>query len=181
MATGDEELEKQLAGVVELAEAKIALLRAEIAKVQKGTNAFFEAMGRDPYYADVEDGESARQRDSVRRDQFVNYNAPSTAARAYLDWRGPARGAASIDEIYDALFAGGYGFEQKDANEAKNGLRIALGKDGAVHRLANGFYGLTSWYPDARKEKKKSAKDGKAANSTPEPPVANSEPAGPET
>jgi hypothetical protein len=43
------------------------------------------------------------------------------------------------------LKRGGFVFDGNDA-DAKNGLRIALGKDNQIGKLPNGTYGLNAWY-----------------------------------
>jgi len=73
-------------------------------------------------------------------------------ARAFLEWRGQSKGAATVDAIYDALHRGGYSFGNVSASDAKNNLRIAMGKDREVRRLPNGHYGLWDWYPQVRRE-----------------------------
>lgn len=61
-------------------------------------------------------------------------------------------GPAKPREIYEALKAGGYQFEAKDDEIALVGLRALLRKRSAFfQRLPNGTYGMTSWYPDAKR------------------------------
>src|SRR5438132_8921727 len=56
-------------------------------------------------------------------------------------------GAASVETIYQALKAGGYRFDTKNEENARNGVRISLRKNSATfHKLPNGEYGLCSWY-----------------------------------
>lgn len=115
--------------------------------------------GRAPIYPDV-DAERVTGATTFRRDHF--YGKPlATAIREYLVMRGPSdrggQGAATVNEIYDALAAGGFRFETKDALNAKRGLRIALSKNTQTfHRVPSGStdaYGLLEWYPNAKAEK----------------------------
>lgn len=78
-----------------------------------------------------------------------------TAVREYLEMRKLQNlGPATPREIYDAITLGGFKFEAKDANTALVGLRALLRKRTAFfHRLPNNTYGLTSWYPDLKKQK----------------------------
>ena len=80
-----------------------------------------------------------------------------TAVREYLEMRHAiAHGTnpATPKEIYEAITMGGYQFEAKSADIAMVGLRALLRKRTAFfHKLPNGTYGLTSWYPDAKKPK----------------------------
>jgi hypothetical protein len=80
-----------------------------------------------------------------------------TAVREYLEMRfAAARGTdpATPKEIYEAITKGGFQFEAKTPDIAMVGLRALLRKRTAFfHKLPNGTYGLTSWYPDAKKPK----------------------------
>ncbi|HEY1544174.1 MAG TPA: hypothetical protein VGG01_17365 [Xanthobacteraceae bacterium] len=93
---------------------------------------------------------------SIKPDTFYGKKL-QTAAREYLEMRfAAARGTdpATPRQIYDAITQGGFTFEAKDAETALVGLRALLRKRTAFfHRLPNGTYGLTSWYPDAKKPK----------------------------
>lgn len=81
-----------------------------------------------------------------------------TAVREYLEMRWVAAGnqtnPATPREIYVAITEGGYQFDTKDETNAITGLRALLRKRTAFfHKLPNGTYGLTNWYPDAKKPK----------------------------
>lgn len=81
-----------------------------------------------------------------------------TAAREYLEMRMAAAGGATNPatprEIYEAITSGGFQFDAKDETTALIGLRQLLRKRTAFfHKLPNGTYGLTVWYPDAKKPK----------------------------
>ena len=87
-----------------------------------------------------------------------------TAVREYLEMRkvaaGRATNPATPREIYEAITTGGYQFDTKDETTALIGLRQLLRKRTAFfHKLPNGTYGLTVWYPDAKKPKDTSADD----------------------
>lgn len=97
--------------------------------------------------------------------------------REYLEMRkAQGIGPATPRDIYEALKSGGYQFETKDDTVALVGLRALLRTQPLVfHRLPQGTYGLTSWYPDAKRQsddagtrkakkgKKKRAKRGRSA------------------
>jgi hypothetical protein len=78
-----------------------------------------------------------------------------TAVREFLEMRKLQNlGPATPREIYTTITAGGYQFETKDETTALVGLRALLRKRTSFfHKLPNGTYGLTSWYPDAKKPK----------------------------
>ena len=113
--------------------------------------------GRPPRYPDAE-APKASSISSLGRDVF--YGRPlATVIKEFLEMRGPSNrgglGAATVNEIYDALISGGFKFETKDENNAKRGLRIALAKNtAAFHKVGTGSgsdaYGLSEWYPSVR-------------------------------
>lgn len=77
-------------------------------------------------------------------------------------------GPATPKEIYEAIVAGGFQFEAKTADIAMVGLRALLRKRTAFfHKLPNGTYGLTSWYPDAKKPKSSETDDDEADDEKP--------------
>lgn len=159
--------DQRVTGALELIHEQITAKQAEIAMQKKLANQLAATAGMDPPYSDIEEPNAPGQSSAIRPDQFANHSAPSTAARAYLEMRGKARGATTIDAIYDALVQGGYNFGAS-ATDSKNSLRIALGKDLQVHRLPNSHYGLTAWYPNMGKPKEKGKKSGDNADSNDE-------------
>jgi hypothetical protein len=89
----------------------------------------------------------------IRPDTFYGKKL-QTAVREYLEMRGKPVGPAKPREIYQAITAGGFQFETNDETVALVGLRAMLRKrTNFFHKLPNGTYGLTVWYPDARKTK----------------------------
>jgi len=89
-----------------------------------------------------------------------------TAVREYLDLRRAKNlGPAKPREIYEAITSGGFQFETTSAEVALVGLRAMLRKRTQFfHKLPNGTYGLTAWYPHAKPAKA----TGPAAGSDPE-------------
>jgi hypothetical protein len=110
-----------------------------------------------PRYPDVET-DATRGSMTIRRDQF--HKKPlATAVREFLEQRGSSDrgglGAATVNEIFDALISGGYQAETDDLENAKRGLRIALTKNFVTfYRIDGGpsgsSYGLLEWYPKAK-------------------------------
>jgi hypothetical protein len=90
-----------------------------------------------------------------------------TAVREYLEMRRLQNlGPATPREIYSAITSGGYQFDAKDETNALVGLRALLRKRTAFfHKLPNGTYGLTSWYPDAKRPKPSEEIDDEAEGS----------------
>jgi hypothetical protein len=98
----------------------------------------------------------SRAATQIKPDTFYGKKL-QTAVREFLEMRyAAARGTdpATPREIYDAITQGGFTFEAKDDTTALVGLRALLRKRTAFfHKLPNGTYGLTSWYPDAKRPK----------------------------
>ncbi len=124
---------------------KVDEAMGRVAELKKAANVLAVALGVEAPYADVAVAGTSSGQLRYRADQFTNHDAPSSAAHAYLKLRGPERGAASAEEIHDALEKGGYFFEAKEIGA----LKIALSKDKRIFRVPNGSYGLKDWYPKA--------------------------------
>lgn len=138
-------------GAIELLKEMIDKLLAEVAEKKKMANQFAEIAGLPKVYDDIDEPQQTAGA-NLRPDMFANFSAPSAAARAFLEWRTAAKGATTADVIYEALVKGGYSFGASNASDAKNNLRIAMGKDREVRRLPNGAYGLWDWYPNAKRD-----------------------------
>lgn len=94
----------------------------------------------------------------IKSDTFYG-KRQQTAVREYLEMRKlQDLGPAKPREIFEALKAGGFQYETKDDNVAMVGLRALLRKrTGIFHKMPNGSYGLTSWYPHAKASKSEAA------------------------
>lgn len=90
----------------------------------------------------------------IRPDTFYGKKL-QTAVREYLEMRkAEEAGPAKPRVIYEAITSGGYEFEAKTPDVALVGLRALLRKRSNVfEKLPNGTYGLTSWYPGAKRAK----------------------------
>lgn len=167
---------------------------------QRVVNALCAKAGRPLLYPEVDTPRAGGSR-QIKRDQF--HGKPlATAVKQYLELRGPSdrggAGAATVNEIFDALVAGGYKPETSDREHAKRGLRIALTKNSYLfYRVSTDAtegghtYGLLEWYPNAKPQKPdddappkgkrgrpaKAAKKQKRAGRPPGPPKAKPKPA----
>jgi hypothetical protein len=138
--------------------AKIAEKMKPIIEDKRVVNQLCAHAGLPPRYPDVE-ADAVRGAGAIKRDQF-HAKPLATAVREFLEQRGPSdqggQGAATVNEIYDALVAGGYRHEASDEANAKRALRIALTKNSVTfYRVTSGdasaaTYGLLEWYPNAK-------------------------------
>jgi hypothetical protein len=142
--------------------AKIEEKMKPIIADKRMVNDLCAAYGLPPRFSDVE-SQMGRGALTIKRDQF-HAKPLAIAVREYLKQRGPSDrgglGAAAVNEIFDALIAGGYKPETDDELNAKRGLRIALTKNSVTfYRVPGGAYGLLEWYPNAKPQTDES--DGK--------------------
>jgi hypothetical protein len=148
-----------------------------VAEKKKVSNMLAPLAGVETPFDSV-DAPAATALGAIKIDQFTSMGAPSVAARAYLEMRGKEKGAATFEQIFEALQRGGYVFGKGDA---KAGLKIAMGKDEKLLKLPNDAYGLREWYGGAKKldKPKKGAPEDPAEDEpetqpdqTPDPPAS---------
>ncbi len=106
---------------------------------------------------------------SVKRNSL--FGRPlTTCVREYLLMRHQANQSpspASLDEIFDALKAGGYDLAGTTSNvdDQKRGVAISLGKNSTTFvRLPTGDWALLEWYPNYKEKKKKAAENGEKSS-----------------
>lgn len=84
------------------------------------------------------------------------------------------KGPATVKEIYEQMIVGGYEFGASSNVNAMRGLRISMSKNVTkFHKLPNGKFGLTEWFPELKskiqtkpkKRKKKKKRKKRAARS----------------
>lgn len=140
---------------------------ATAAELERTINTLCKEAGYAPRFTDATSTNSTKVQ-QISDDTFYGQKQ-TPAMRAYLEMRKAQNlGPATAREIYDAIKAGGYVFEAKDAITALVGMRALLRTQPHIfHRLPQGTWGLASWYPDAKKPKdepkKKTATARKAA------------------
>lgn len=141
----------------------------DVIRLKRTVNEMCADAGEDPPFPNISSSDTNGDISSLRADQFYGHTI-SGAAKAYLEMRHSARlGAASVNDIYGALKKGGFKFEAKDDENAKNGLRISLRKNSSIfHRLPAGDYGLLTWYPNAKPPKPDDDDDSAKAEKAPE-------------
>jgi len=158
--------------------AEIATIESNLREKKKSVNTLCAVDGRPDAY--VIEGAQTSVPTQIRSDQF--YGQPLAASvRTILEMRRAQNlGAASVNEIYDALIAGGYQFQTRTEDVARNSLRNSLSKNTVTfHKLPNSRFGLLSWYPKAQKSSDgTSADDEETESEAPEiEAVADTKPA----
>jgi hypothetical protein len=140
---------------------EVAEFERKAADAKLLANQLCKRAGRPPIYADAETMSSGGVPLSIQSDQF--YGQPqATCMRTILEMRKALnQGPASVNDLYDALVQGGYQFDTKNVENAKRGLRINLTKNSVTfHKLPNGLFGLTAWYPNVRTPKQRAMSSG---------------------
>jgi hypothetical protein len=136
---------------------------AHVAECERTINTLCKEAGYPPRYSETSITNSAKVT-QISDDTFYGQKQ-TPAMRAYLEMRkAQGLGPATPREIYEAIKSGGYVFEAKDAEVALVGMRALLRTQPNIfHRLPQGTWGLTAWYPDAKKPKEKSMPKKKKA------------------
>jgi hypothetical protein len=136
---------------------------AVVAECERTINTLCKEAGYGPRYIETSTN-NATKVTQISDDTFYGQKQ-TPAMRMYLEMRkAQGLGPASPRDIYQALEQGGYVFEAKTPEIAMVGMRALLRTQPAVfHRLPQGTWGLTSWYPDAKKPKEEAKPKKKKA------------------
>lgn len=140
-------------------QSEIRAKEVELNAVKQTVNMLCIRAGREELFVISESGHDD-QLSQIKSDTF--YGQPlNSSVRKILEMRKSAgKGPAKVREIFDALCKGGYEFDAKNDDNAMRGLRISLGKSSRdFHKLPNGEYGMTEWYPAVKNKSSKSGQD----------------------
>lgn len=132
----------------------IVSLERELMEKKRTVNSLCSIIQKPPIYGDAELAESTHQM-QVNSDAYYGKETPDVIEDILRRRRASGKGAMPVNEIYDAMVAGGYYFQTANHANAKRGIYISLGKNPKFHKLPNGSYGLTEWYPAAKEPKSK--------------------------
>ncbi|MDD5585388.1 MAG: hypothetical protein PHY92_00335 [Alphaproteobacteria bacterium] len=165
---------------LEEAEAEIASLSSRLTVLKNYVNGVYVLNGEQAPYAEGDGASVAptplfRPKHKQAPDEFLG-KPFAFSAKSVLERRragNQKEGPMSADEIYEALKAGGYGFDSRNSIDAqKNGVKIALGKNSQTFtRVPNSdLFGLVEWYGVRGKKatKKSGDADNPAENGSPE-------------
>jgi hypothetical protein len=152
--TAEVSMSDHIAKTIEELKLKVAEHEANASRTKHVINDLCGMAGMEKLYADINVPKTANST-HLRGDEYYG-KGQATAVREYLEWRkAVGKGPGMIDEIHDALKAGGYQFDEK---LGKRGMAIAIAKNTQTfHKLPNGKIGLKDWYPDLKDAKFKKA------------------------
>jgi hypothetical protein len=153
--------EAQLAPILE----QLAPLQDQANRIKDRINGLYELEGENGPYPEATSIKSDYVPRGIprgtllsRKDQF--FGKPlATVVKEILEWRAKENlGAIPLDDLYELMNQGSYGFEGKDDSTKKRILASSLGKNPAFIRLPNsGDIGLAEWYPSAKRGRPKSS------------------------
>jgi hypothetical protein len=140
------------------AQAKLKSQEDDVAQTKRFINQLLAFDGRPPMFQDTASSSAAL---TMHGDEYYGQKQ-QTAARLVLERRKAMNlGPATLDEIFEAMKAGGYKHDARDDSMAGKSLYNTLTQNSSTfHRLPTGKFGLTAWYPNAPKKKRKKGDDG---------------------
>jgi hypothetical protein len=157
---------KTLSQAIDELVAEITTEETATRKKKETVNTLCGVEGRPPAYVLTDAADSIPTK--IRSDQF--YGQPlASAVRTILEMRrAQDLGAATVNEIHEALTAGGYQFQTKSDDVARQSLRNSLSKNNTTfHKLPNSRFGMLSWYPNAKAAKPSAASNGNSDEAEP--------------
>jgi hypothetical protein len=136
-------------------EEQIRPVTEQLTIKKKLINQLCAAAGGNPMYPDVE-GEQVPTvgLGPILTDQYFG-RPTATVVKEILERRKQSgMGAILLNDLFEAMKAGGFEFDSKDPETARRGVSITLGKNPAFIKIpSTGAWGLAEWYPNARRNK----------------------------
>lgn len=146
----------ELNPAIKLLETKLREREQSVAELRSMVNFLRKEAGMQPLPegTTTDAGGATSAISQIRPDTFYGKKL-QTAVREYLEMRkAQGLGPAKPREIYDAIVGGGFQFDAQTADIALVGLRAMMRKRTQFfHKLPNGTYGLTTWYPHAKAQR----------------------------
>lgn len=154
------------------ATARLKEQQAEVVNTKKFINQLLGFAKRPPMFTDIEQPAAVASTFTLLGDEFVG-QSQRTACRLILERRRAAGlGPATLDEMYEALKLGGYRSNAKSEDIARQVLyNLVTRNTDTFFKIPNGRFGLTKWYPEAKKQQSQ-PKTAQADSKGPETPEA---------
>lgn len=134
----------RLSGAIEELELQLQEQMLEVSNTKKLINSLLKRMNEQPRYNDV----AVEGVGSMRNDEYYGKTV-TTAVQMYLERR---HQALTVEDITRGLAQGGFDFKGMEWSENAyvRNVAISLSKNPTMfHKLPNGTWGLTPWYPNA--------------------------------
>jgi len=133
-------------------EKRLEELDIEAQRIKTAINCLCEVMGQPRKYEEVEN--NTHKKTQTRPDEYYGRPLATVITEVFEKRRAVELGAATLDEIYNELIAGGCKFTGKNDGIKKRGLAISMSKNPKFHHLlSNDTWGLTEWYPTVKESK----------------------------
>ena len=130
---------------IEELKVKIAEKERELAEMKKTVNQLCKLARHSPVYPTESESENVLT-GLLRGDEYYMQPIAKVIGLILEKRKISGAGPATVQEIYDAMKAGGYKFDSKDDENAMRGISISMSKNVAkFHKLPSGKFGLTEW------------------------------------
>lgn len=144
-------------------ENRLKELGAEGLRIKTAINCLCEVIGQPRRYEETTT--EKHQATTTRPDQYYGRPLATIITEALEKRKEKSFGAATLDELFAELSAGGFKFEGKNEGIQRRGLAISMSKNPKFHKLPNNTWGITEWYPGARETKGTNSQDKPKADS----------------
>lgn len=125
-------------------------------EAKKTVNSLCAMVGKQHLYI-IEDVSDDSTIGELRGDEYYGRPLATVLTNILVNRKTRGSGPAVVKELHSQMISGGYRFDAKSDTNAMRGLRISMAKNKKFHKLPNGKWGLTEWYPSV-KENKETAK-----------------------
>ncbi len=143
---------------IEELKGKVIEKERELNEAKKMANTFCQMFGKPQLYA-IDEQSPTVLVGQLKGDEYYGRPLATVITGIFEARKIQGAGPAAVRELYDQMVAGGYQFEAKDADNAMRGMRISMAKNIKFHKLPNGKWGLTEWYPNVKEDKEKEAEE----------------------
>ncbi len=143
---------------IEELKQKIAEREKELNDEKAVVNKLCAMVNKPAIYA-IEEEAAAVPVSSLRGDEYYGRPFAGVVTTVLENRKIQGIGPATVKEIYEQMTAGGYQFDTKNEANAMRGMRISMTKNIKFHKLPNGKWGLTEWYPKIKADKGSQIKD----------------------
>jgi hypothetical protein len=143
---------------IEELKQKVAEKEKELNDAKAAVNSLCSMVGKPIIYT-IEQQAAVVPISNLRGDEYYGHTFAGVVTTILEGRKIQGSGPAAVREIYEQMLVGGYQFDTQEPNNAMRGMRISLAKNQKFHKLPNGKWGLTEWYPKIKASKESQIKD----------------------
>jgi hypothetical protein len=119
-----------------------------VIEAKKAVNSLCKLVGKEPEYSIAEPSEMPIGK--LQGDEYYGKPLATVITKILESRKKQGAGPAKVKDIYDQMTVGSYKFDAKSDANAMRGIRISMSKNPKFHKLPNGKWGLTEWYPSLK-------------------------------